>query len=82
VPNSLRHLIEQQAEQLSAAAQQVLEAASVAGMACTVAAVAAALDVEESAVDDVCATLARQGQFLGTSGQERWPDDTLTACYY
>jgi DNA-binding winged helix-turn-helix (wHTH) protein/tetratricopeptide (TPR) repeat protein len=82
VPDSLRHLIEQQAEQLSAAAQQVLEAASVAGMACTVAAVAAALDVEESAVDDVCATLARQGLFLGTSGQERWPDGTLTACYH
>jgi len=82
VPDSLRHLIEQQVEQLSAAAQQVLEAASVAGMACTMAAVAAALDVEESAVDDICATLARQGQFLGTSGQERWPDGTLTACYH
>jgi predicted ATPase len=81
VPDNLRHLIEQQVEQLSATVQQVLEAASVAGMACTMAAVAAALDVEESAVDDVCATLARQGQFLGTSGQERWPDGTLTACY-
>jgi tetratricopeptide (TPR) repeat protein len=82
VPDSLRHLIEQQVEQLSVTAQQMLEAASVVGMVCTVAAIAAALDVEESAVDDICATLARQGQFLGTSGQERWPDGTLTACYH
>jgi tetratricopeptide (TPR) repeat protein len=81
VPDSLRPMIEQQFEQLSPAAQQVLEAASVAGMACTVAAVATALDAEESAVDDICATLARRGQFLGTSGQERWPDGTLTQSY-
>ena len=81
VPDSLRLLIEQQCEQLSPVEQQVLEAASVAGLVCTVAAVAAGLDAEESVVDDVCAALARRGQFLETSGQERWPDGTLTQGY-
>src|SRR5262245_9392135 len=81
VPDSLRPLLEQQVEQLIAAEQQVLEAASVAGSECTVAAVAAALDTEESAVDDICATLARRGQFLEPSGEARWPDGTRTACY-
>src|SRR5215471_1163925 len=81
VPASLRGMIEQQFEQLSAAEQQVLEAASVAGMVCTVAAVAAGVDTDASAVDDVCAALARRGQFLEPRGQEHWPDGTLTACY-
>jgi DNA-binding winged helix-turn-helix (wHTH) protein/tetratricopeptide (TPR) repeat protein len=81
VPDSLRHLIEQQFERLSATEQRVLEAASVAGMVCAVAAVAAALDTEESVVDDVCAMLARRGQFLEPSGEARWPDGTRTACY-
>src|SRR5262249_35811104 len=81
VPGNLRHLLEQQFERLSTAEQEVLEAASVAGMVCTVAAVVAALDTEESAVDDVCAMLARQGQFLETSDEVHWPDGTLTACY-
>jgi DNA-binding winged helix-turn-helix (wHTH) protein/tetratricopeptide (TPR) repeat protein len=81
VPDSLRHLIEQQFERLNTAEQQVLEAASVAGMVCTVAAVAAGLDTQENTVDDICAALARRGQFLETRGTERWPDGTLTACY-
>jgi predicted ATPase len=81
VPANLRHLLEQQCEQLSPAEQQVLEAASVAGSACAVAAVAAALEAAERTVDDVCATLARRGQFLEASGAVRWPDGTFTACY-
>ena len=81
VPDTLRPLLEQQCERLSAAEQQVLEAASVAGITCTMAAVAAGLDAEEGAVDDVCATLARRGQVLEAGGQERWPDGTLTTCY-
>jgi DNA-binding winged helix-turn-helix (wHTH) protein/tetratricopeptide (TPR) repeat protein len=81
VPDTLRPLLEQQCERLSAAEQQVLEAASVAGITCTVAAVAAGLDAEEGAVDDICATLAWRGQLLEPGGQEHWPDGTLTACY-
>src|SRR5215831_2188691 len=60
IPESLCLMIEQQFEQLSPAEQQVLEAASVTGLGCTVAAVAAGLDAEESAVDDVCAALVRR----------------------
>jgi hypothetical protein len=81
VPDSLRHLLEQQFEQLSATEQQVLEAASVAGSEGTVAAMAAALDTAESTVEDVCAMLARRGQFLALSGEVHWPDGTQTACY-
>ena len=81
VPDNLRHLLEQQFERLSAAEQQVLEAASVAGSECAVAVVAAALNAAESTVDDVCATLARREQFLEASGEVRWPDGTQTACY-
>jgi predicted ATPase len=81
VPNSLRPLIEQQVTQLSPAEQQVLEAASVVGSACAVAAVAAGLDAEEHVVDDACAALAQRGQFLELQGEARWPDGTRTACY-
>ena len=81
VPDSLRRLIEQQFERLSPTEQQILEAASVAGMVCTVAAVAAGLDTEESPVDSICAALARRGQFLEMRGVEHWPDGTLTTCY-
>jgi DNA-binding winged helix-turn-helix (wHTH) protein/tetratricopeptide (TPR) repeat protein len=81
VPESLRPLIEQQLEQLSPTEQQVLEAASVAGMTWTVAAVAAGLETDARVVDALCATLARRGQFLEPSGETRWPDGTLTACY-
>src|SRR5262249_11501665 len=68
VPDSLRPLIEQQVEQPRAAEQQVLEAASVAGSECAVAAVAATLDVPESTVDDVCASLARGGGGVSARG--------------
>jgi len=81
VPDSLRHLLEQQFEQLSATEQQVLEAASVAGSEGTVAAMAAALDTAESTVEDICAMLTRRGQFLALSGDVHWPDGTQTACY-
>jgi predicted ATPase/DNA-binding winged helix-turn-helix (wHTH) protein len=81
VPERLQPLIAQQVAQLSATEQQVLEVTSVAGSACAVAAVAAALEADERTVDDVCATLARRGQFLEASGEVRWPDGTLTACY-
>jgi len=81
VPDSVRDLIAHQCEDLSPAEHQVLEAASVVGMACTVAAVAAGLEADESLVDDICATLARRRQFLEPSDPACWPDGTHTAGY-
>ena len=81
VPTSVRQMIEQQFDRLSPAEQRVLEAASVAGSACTVAAVAAGLDCALETVEDCCAGLAQQGRFLVASGLETWPDGTVTERY-
>ena len=81
VPTSVRQMIEQQFDRLSPEEQRVLEAASVAGSACTVAAVAAGLDCAMEAVEDCCAGLAQRGQFLVASGLETWPDGTVTERY-
>jgi predicted ATPase len=81
VPASVRQMIEQQFDQLSSEEQRVLEAASVAGSAYAVAAVAAGLDLAMEAVEDCCASLAQRGQFLVASGLETWPDGTVTERY-
>jgi predicted ATPase len=81
VPASVRQMIEQQFDRLSEAEQRVLEAASVAGHTCAVAAVAAGLDLAMEAVEDCCAGLVRRGQFLVASGIEAWPDGTETERY-
>jgi predicted ATPase/DNA-binding winged helix-turn-helix (wHTH) protein len=81
VPDSLRQLIEQQLAQLAPDVQALLEAASVAGKEFGVAAVAAAVGQAVDAVEDHCATLARQGQFLRAGGTDVWPDGTVAARY-
>ena len=81
VPASVRQMIEQQFDRLSPEEQRVLEAASVAGSAYAVAAVAAGLDLAMEAVEDCCAGLAQRGQFLVASGIETWPDGTVTERY-
>lgn len=81
VPESLRELIEQQYDGLGAEAQQVLEAASVAGVEFSAAAVAAGVESAIGPVEECCADLARQRQFLEAHGVAEWPDGTLTECY-
>ena len=81
VPAGVRQMIEQQFDQLSPEEQRVLEAASVAGNECAVAAVAAGLDLAMEAVEDCCAGLAQRGRFLVASGLETWPDGTVTERY-
>jgi len=81
VPDSLRQLIEQQLAQLSPDVQVLLEAASVAGKDFAVAAVAAVVGQAVDAVEEHCATLARQGQFLRAGGTDVWPDGTVAARY-
>jgi predicted ATPase len=77
VPTTLRQLIEQQLEQLSAAEQRLLEAASVAGVEWSAAAVAAAVDEAQVWVEDLGTGLERREQFVQSRGVEEWPDGTL-----
>lgn len=81
IPDSLRQLIEQQLVQLAPDVQALLEAASVAGKEFAVAAVAVAVAQAVETVEDHCAPLARQGQFLRLSGTDVWPDGTVAARY-
>ena len=81
VPDSLRQMIDMQLDGLSAEEQRVLEAASVAGVEFSAAAVAAGLAQEAEYVDDWCTSLARRGQFLQTSGEQTWPDGTVAGSY-
>ena len=81
VPESLHLLITQQVEQLSSEDQAILEAASVAGMTFSVAAVAAAVDLAMATIEARCATWARQGWLVQDQGTETWPDGTVAARY-
>jgi predicted ATPase len=81
VPESVRHLVARQRERLQPDEQQVLEAASVAGMEFSVAAVAAALEAAVVAVGEQCARLGERQQFLRPAGIVEWPDGTVAARY-
>jgi DNA-binding winged helix-turn-helix (wHTH) protein/tetratricopeptide (TPR) repeat protein len=81
VPESLRQLMEQQFTQLSSAEQELLEAASVAGMEFAAAAVAAGVDEPLETVEMQCVALARRGQFVQARGNVDWPDGTVTTQY-
>ena len=82
VPDSLQQMIDRQLDWLSAEEQRVLEAASVAGVEFSAAAVAEGLAQEVEDVDDWCTSLARRGQFLRVSGEQTWPDGTVACCYH
>jgi DNA-binding winged helix-turn-helix (wHTH) protein/tetratricopeptide (TPR) repeat protein len=81
VPENLRQMIEQQLARLPADEQRLLAAASVAGMAFSSAALAAALEDDVEAVEDRCESLARREQFIRPEGVEEWPDGTVAARY-
>src|SRR5262249_44955415 len=81
IPTSVRELIKLQFERLSPEEQRVLEAASVAGGACTAAALAAGLDLALGGGGARCTGLAQRDQFLAASGLETWPDGTVTERY-
>jgi predicted ATPase/DNA-binding winged helix-turn-helix (wHTH) protein len=81
VPQSIRHLLERQVAQLRPADQELLAAASVAGVEFAVAAVAAGVAQMEEDVEAQCDTLARRHQVVQASGTVAWPDGTVTARY-
>lgn len=81
VPDSIRHLVARQSGRLSLEERSTLEAASVAGMEFSAAAVAAALATDTTIVERHCEHLAERQQFLKRLGVEEWPDGTLAARY-
>jgi DNA-binding winged helix-turn-helix (wHTH) protein/predicted ATPase len=81
VPPSIRHLLEQQVGRLRPADQELLAAASVAGVEFAVAAVAAGVQHTGEDVEVQCDTLARQHQLVQARGTAVWPDGTVTARY-
>ena len=81
VPQSIRHLLEHQVAQLPPADQELLAAASVAGVEFAVAAVAAGVQQTGEDVEAQCDALARQQQLVQACGTAVWPDGTVTARY-
>ena len=81
VPSSIRHLLEQQVTRLRPADQELLAAASVAGVEFAVAAVAAGVQQTGEDVEVQCDTLARQHRLVQARGTAIWPDGTVTARY-
>lgn len=78
-PESIRHMVARQRERLALDERRVLEAASVAGMEFSVAAVATALETEGAVISERCAQLAERQQFLRAAGRAEWPDGTVAA---
>lgn len=81
VPSSIQQVIETQIDRLKPEEQRLLEVASVAGVEFSAAAAAAGLEAEIMDVEELCAGLARHGQFLRAQGVSEWPDGTVAARY-
>ena len=76
IPETLSGIVERHIDRLEPAQRAVLEAASVCGVEFRISAVAAALEVDVTAVAELCAQLAHRGRWLRegsleTSGQRR-----------
>ena len=81
VPDTLRQMIEQRIDRLGKEECLYLEAASIAGIEFTAAAVAAGIEQDSIQLEEAYASLARRGQFVRAYGHSEWPDGTLTARY-
>jgi predicted ATPase/DNA-binding winged helix-turn-helix (wHTH) protein len=81
VPQSIGHLLERQLAQLRPEDQELLAAASVAGVEFAVAAVAAGVQHAAEDVEAQCDALARRHQLVQARGTAVWPDETVTARY-
>jgi predicted ATPase len=81
LPVGLHGLLLRRIEALPPATRQVLEAASVVGETCAVAAVAAGVQRPVADVEAVCARLAAQRHVLDDAGWTVWPDATSGGRY-
>ena len=81
IPPTIRQVIEEQFERLSAEEQYLLEAASVAGVEFSALEVAAGLGETVEGVERQCTALARCELFVRERGESVWPDGTITGHY-
>jgi len=81
VPESLRQMIEKQLSRLTSEECRLIEAASVAGMEFSTAAIAYALEGTGERVEDACEGLARREQFLRARGTETLTNGTVSGRY-
>ena len=79
VPETVRQLIERQVTRLDRVDQQLLEAASAAGVEFSIPGVAAALAAQPMEVEGRCAELVRRGHFLTGREPVSTPDGSLSA---
>lgn len=80
-PHTVWQFIEHQLDEVSGDTQQILEAASVAGVEFSAAAAAAGVKQAVENVEAQCEALARHAQFLESWGAADWPDGTIATCY-
>lgn len=76
-PDTLRQAIEEQLAQLAWAEQEIVDAASAAGVEFCVPAVAAALARGDAEVEARCTAMAQGGRFFTTWGRSDWPDGAV-----
>jgi DNA-binding winged helix-turn-helix (wHTH) protein/predicted ATPase len=81
VPESLRQMIEKQIERLTPQERRLLEAASVAGIEFSPAAVAASLEEQTGQVEERCEGLAKREQFLQARETEILADGAMMGRY-
>jgi DNA-binding winged helix-turn-helix (wHTH) protein len=81
VPDNLRQLIEGQLRLASLEERDVLEVASVAGVAFDAPAVAAGLPGPPDAIDSICHRLSRADRWLRAVGHRERPDGALVSRY-
>jgi DNA-binding winged helix-turn-helix (wHTH) protein/predicted ATPase len=81
VPATLHQLIDHQVAQLAPTDRDVVDAAGVVGVTAVAAAVAAALEDDEEAVEGRMADLAQRSGLLSPGETVRWPDGTITSAF-
>ena len=81
LPVAIRQLIERRLSQLDDEEQTLLKTASAAGFTFASEALAVGLNWQPEKVEHRCEQLVQRAQFLGHSGEEHWPDGSVTARY-
>ncbi|MBY0277232.1 AAA family ATPase, partial [Candidatus Binatia bacterium] len=79
IPESLRQMVEKRIERLPADERAVLDAASVAGVEFSSAAVAAALERDPMEVEDLLAGLGRRAELVRAVDPEERPDGSIVS---
>jgi len=81
VPENLRRMIEARIERLSEEEQRMLEVASVAGVTFSAASVAAAAQMDEIDLEDVCEKLCCRHLILRSAGLHMFADGSVGTCW-